>query len=224
MKEIITFLNENADAKYREFNKSITPGQNMLGVRTPILREYARELYKTKPNAVCAFMDELPHEYFEENQLHAFLICCIKDFDVCLEEVKRFLPYVDNWATCDQMNPKALSKNRDILISFARKCVQSDKTFTIRYGIKILMDYCLGDYYDKSYTDIVCAVDSEEYYVKMMVAWYMATALAKNYEEVLPYIENGILPKWTHNKAIQKACESYRVSDIHKAYIRKLKI
>ncbi len=212
------------DEKYRDFNSKLVPGAGaaFIGVRTPLLRALAKELWGTAEAE--QFLRALPHEYFEENQLHAFLIEKIKDFDACVEALNAFLPYVDNWATCDQMNPKALAKNKARLLEIIREWIKSGETYTVRYAIGQLMRLYLDADFSREYADIVCAVESREYYVRMMQAWYFATALAKHYDEILPYIAERRLDAWTHNKAIQKAVESYRVSDEHKAQLRELKI
>lgn len=224
MEEITNFLMANQDTKYKDFNATITPVQNMIGVRTPVLRDYAKRLTKENPQLVKDFMAGCPHTYFEENQLHAFLIALIKDYDACIDEIEKFLPYVDNWATCDQMNPKILGRNKEDLLRRIKIWIRSDKTYTIRFGIKMLMDSYLGESFDIKYMEMVCKVKSDEYYVKMVQAWYVATALATNYDEAIGFIENKKLSSWTHNKAIQKAIESFRVTDEHKKYLKTLKI
>ena len=193
----------------------------IIGVRTPELRKLAKELYKS--NNYEEFINDLPHKYFEENQLHAFIISEIKDYDKCLYEFKKFLPYVDNWATCDQSTPKAFSKNRDKLINEIRKWIRSNETYTIRFGISMLMRNYLDDNFKEEYLELVSKIKSDEYYVNMMIAWYFATALAKQYDSTIKYIENNKLDIWVHNKTIQKAVESYRVTDEHKDYLRSLK-
>lgn len=212
------------DEKYRDFNARLVPGVKtaFIGVRTPPLRALAKELCGTAEAE--SFLRALPHEYFEENQLHAFLIEKIKDFDACVEALNAFLPYVDNWATCDQMNPKALAKNKARLLGVVREWIKCGETYTVRYAIGQLMRLYLDADFSTEYADMVCAVESGEYYVRMMQAWYFATGLAKHYDEILPYIAERRLDAWTHNKAIQKALESYRVSDEHKAQLRGLKI
>lgn len=186
------------------------------------MRKFAKEMGKNE--GLERFLQDLPHEYYEENNLHGFLIEGIKDFDKCLAEVDRFLPHVDNWATCDMMRPKVFKKNPEALLPKIREWMASGKTYTIRYGIGMLMTYFLDEHFDAKYADEVAAVESEEYYVKMMVAWYFATALAKQWDAVIPYIENGKLEKWTHNKAIQKAIESYSITPEQKTYLRGLKL
>ena len=222
--EIINNLNSLSDSKYRDFQIKLIPGKTsdqMIGVRTPDLRSYAKEL--SKRDDISDFLNNLPHKYFDENQLHAFVISLMKDYDKCMCEVERFLPYVDNWATCDQMSPKIFKKNKEKLLEKIRDWIASDKTYTIRFGIKMLMEHFLDDDFDLQYPDMVASVRSEEYYVNMMIAWYFATALAKQYDSILPYIEEKRLDTWTHNKAIQKSIESYRISDEQKSYLRGLK-
>lgn len=222
--EIINNLNSLSDSKYRDFQIKLIPGKTsdqMIGVRTPDLRSYAKEL--SKRDDISDFLNNLPHEFFDENQLHAFIISLLKDYDKCMDEVDRFLPYVDNWATCDQMSPKIFKKNREKLLEKIRDWIASDKTYTIRFGIKMLMEHFLDDDFDLQYPDMVASVRSEEYYVNMMIAWYFATALAKQYDSILPYIEEKRLDTWTHNKAIQKSIESYRITDDQKSYLRSLK-
>ena len=169
-------------------------------------------------------MEELPHEYFEENQLRAFIICGMKDFNECMEELEKFLPYVDNWATCDQMSPKIFKKHRKELLVHIKDWIASDAAYTVRFGVGMLMQHFLDDDFDPEYPEMVAGLRSEEYYVNMMIAWYFATALAKQYESILPFIEQKKLDDWTHNKAIQKSIESYRITDEQKSYLRSLKV
>lgn len=226
--DIRDFLHENADKKYKDFSAGLTPGieeSNVIGVRTPILKKYAKDIVKQySADEVETFLTDLPHKYFDENQLHAFIISEIKDYDKCMDEVCKFLPYVDNWATCDQMGPKVFKKHKEELLKQVDIWMESGETFTIRFGIKMLMSHFLDDDFDKKYMTKVAKVRSEEYYVNMMIAWYFATSLAKQYEEAITFVENKTLDKWVHNKTIQKAIESNRVSDEHKAYLRTLKI
>ena len=225
MQEIQNFLFENQDMEYRDFQSKLIPNVDksyFIGVRTPVLRKYAKELLKT--GDIGVFLNELPHEYFDENQLHAFILSGIKDFGECIAELEKFLPYINNWATCDQLSPKCFAKNKAELLKYINKWIKSDKTYTVRFAIGMLMSHFLDTDFDEKYLDTVAAVKSEEYYINMMIAWYFATALAKQYESTLPYIENKALDKWTHNKAIQKAVESYRITDEHKKYLRTLKI
>ena len=225
MKEIIDYLFENRDEEYFDFQSKLIPNVDksyFIGVRTPVLRKYAKEL--AKAGDYSSFFDELPHKYFDENQLHAFIISEIKDFEKCIAQTERFLPYVNNWATCDQLSPKCFKKNKEALLPYILRWIKSDKTYTVRFAIGMLMSHFLDDDFDEKYLKTVSAVKSDEYYINMMIAWYFATALAKQYESTLPFIENRVLEKWTHNKAIQKAIESYRITDEQKAYLRTLKV
>ena len=224
-KDIEVRLFELQDLKYRDFHSSLMPNvdkEKVIGVRTPLLRSYAKAL--TKEGAAGSFISELPHRYFEEDQLHGLIISEIKDLDTCMAEVCRFLPYVDNWATCDMLSPKIFRKHRRELLAYISEWIASDRTYTIRFAIGMLMQHFLDEDFDKSYADMVAAVRSDEYYVNMMIAWYFATALAKQYEAILSYIEGRRLEKWTHNKTIQKAVESYRITDEQKVYLRSLRI
>ena len=215
------------DRKYRDFQAKLIPTvdpETVIGVRTPQLRKLAKRLYKeTDPDELDAFLKELPHKYFDENQLHAFLISEEKDFDRCVAQVNSFLPYIDNWATCDQLSPKVFKRHREKLLQHIREWINSDCTYTIRFGIGMLMQHYLDDDFDPAYPEMVAQVRSEEYYVNMMIAWYFATALAKQYEAAITYIEEQKLDVWTHNKAIQKARESYRITSELKEYLKTLK-
>ena len=224
-KEIREELFSLQDPGYRDFQGMLIPSNkdaSMIGVRTPELRRLART-YAGRED-IAEFLDDLPHQYFDENQLHAFIISGIKDYEKCVKEVIRFLPFVDNWATCDQMSPKVFRKHRQELAEQAEEWIGSGHTYTVRFGIKMLMDHFLEEEFDLMYPEMVAQVRSEEYYIRMMVAWYFATALAKQYDAVLPFIENRRLDPWTHNKTIQKAVESYRVTPEHKEYLKSLKI
>lgn len=218
------------DVKYRDFQKKLIPTvdpDSVIGVRTPELRKLAKQLARLRTSKeaadVEAFLKELPHEYFDENQLHAFIISEDKDYERCMSEVEEFLPYVDNWATCDQLSPKVFRKNKDGLLLHVRKWLKSDRTYTVRFAIGMLMQHFLDDDFDTEYPELVAKVKSEEYYVNMMIAWYFATALAKQYDAVIPYIEKQKLDVWTHNKTIQKARESYRITQEQKEYLKTLK-
>ncbi len=213
------------DMAYRDFQRRLIPNiapETIIGVRTPQLRRLARALLGT-PEAED-FMAALPHRFFEENQVHAFLIAQEKDFDVCLAQVNRFLPFVDNWATCDQLSPKALKTDLPRLMSSIRTWLASDHPYTVRFGINCLMQWALEGAFDPAQLEMVAALRHEDYYVRMAVAWYFATALALQYDAALPHIEQRRLEPWTHNKAIQKAIESFRVSPEHKDTLRALKI
>ena len=212
------------DDRYRDFQAKLIPtisAESIVGVRTPELRRYAKLLKNRKDIAV--FLHDLPHSTFDENQLHAFILSEIKDYRSCMEEVARFLPYVNNWATCDQMSPKVFRKHRQELMESIRKWIRSDDTYTIRFGIGMLMEHFLDDDFNPQYPAMVAELRSEEYYVKMMAAWYFATALAKQYTAVLPFLEEQNMDVWTHNKAIQKAVESYRITADQKEYLKSLK-
>lgn len=213
------------DTAYRDFQGKLTPtidASTAIGVRTPALRAMAKRVVKRKD--VGAFLDDLPHAYFDENQLHAFIISELRDYEACLQEVERFLPYVDNWATCDQMSPKVFKKHRAELIDPIKRWISSDATYTVRFGVGMLMEHYLDDDFDPVYLDMVAAITSEEYYVRMMVAWYFATALAKQYDATIPFLEERRLEPWVHNKTIQKAIESRRISPQTKDYLRELKV
>ena len=222
--EIRADLFANQDIKYRDFQSKLTPTiaeGSAIEVRTPVLRKLAKGYSKRKD--VADFLDDLPHQYFDENQIHAFLISEIKDYDECITRLNQFLPYVDNWATCDQMSPKCFKKNHDLVPGQLLKWIGTNDTYTIRFAIVSYMSHFLDEDFNEDYLKIVASVKSDEYYINMAIAWYFATALAKQYEAALPYIENNMLDKWTHNKAIQKSIESYRVTDEHKQYLRSLK-
>ena len=225
MSNYLDKLKKLQDKKYAEFQAKLIPTvdkKRILGVRTPDLRKLAKELSNDKD--VDKFLDKLPHKYFDENQLHAFIVSEIKDYDICIKRVNKFLPYVDNWATCDQMSPKVFAKNKDKLIKEIKKWI---KAYTVRFGIGMLMEHYLDENFDKKYLNLVSSIkfkNYNEYYVEMMRAWYFATALAKQYKDTLPYIKNKKLNEWTHNKTIQKAVESYRITNKQKDELRKYKI
>lgn len=218
-------LFELQDLKYKEFQCKLMPTINpdtVIGVRTPELRRLAREFAKT-PEAL-EFIKILPHNYYEENNLHGFLIETIKDYEVAIAAVEAFLPYINNWATCDLISPKVFKKNLPELYEKIKVWLKSDQTYTVRFGIGMLLGFYLDEAFRPEMLDLVAGVRSEEYYINMMIAWYFATALAKQYDSTLPVIQERRLEKWPHNKAIQKAIESYRISDETKAYLRTLKV
>ena len=213
------------DLKYRDFHAKLMPTVNkekLIGVRTPALRACAKSYGKTEE--AKEYLQILPHQYYEENNLHGLLIEQIKDYDTCLKELKRFLPYIDNWATCDMLAVKVVKKHLDTFIDEIYRWMESDYTYTIRFGVNMLMRYYLEDVFRMEYPEKVAQIRSKEYYVNMMRAWYFATALAKQYEKILPFIEEQKLDIWTHNKTIQKAIESYRITPEQKEYLRGLKI
>ena len=224
MKAIIEELFRMQDKQYKKLQAKIIPNidqNNIIGVRTPELKKYAKKLIKEDYKS---FLEELPHKYFDENQLHGFIISEIKDYNESLNYINKFLPYIDNWATCDQTSPKIFKKNTNKLINEIKIWIKSKETYTIRFGIGMLMQYYLDEEFKKEYLDIVAKIKSDEYYVNMMRAWFFATALAKQYEATIAYIENKKLDKWTHNKTVQKAIESYRVPLENKTYLKSLKI
>lgn len=220
-----TRLFELQDLKYRDFHAKLMPTVNkekIIGVRTPALRVFAKKYGKT--DEAKEYLQILPHQYYEENNLHGLLIEQIKDYDTCLEELERFLPYIDNWATCDMLAVKVVKKHLDTFTDEVYRWMESDHAYTIRFGISMLMRYYLEDAFQMEYPEKVAQIRSEEYYVNMMRAWYFATALAKQYDKILPFIEKQKLDVWTHNKTIQKAIESYRITPEQKEYLRGLKI
>ena len=217
-------LFELQDLSYRDFQCKLMPTvdpDTVIGVRTPELRKLAKSFSK-EPEAE-AFLRTLPHRYYEENNLHGFLIETMKDYSQVIAALDAFLPYVDNWATCDLMRPKIFRKHLPELREQIKRWMASDHVYTIRFGIEMLMTFFLDDQFQPEYLDWVAEVRSEEYYVNMMIAWYFATALAKQYDVTLPFIQEHRLDPWTHNKAIQKAIESYRITDEQKVYLRSLK-
>ena len=213
------------DDNYRDFQSKLIPtvdAGTMIGVRTPELRALAKEL--SRREGIEDFLRALPHRWFDENQLHAFLVSGMKDYARCMEELCRFLPYVDNWATCDQMSPKVFQKHRPELLVKIREWLASGETYTVRFALGMLMEHFLDGDFDGTCLELAAGVRSEEYYVNMMTAWFFATALAKQYDAALPYIEERRLDAWTHNKAIQKAVESRRITDERKAWLKSQRI
>lgn len=222
---IQTRLFELQDLKYKEFQCKLMPTvkpETVIGVRTPELRKFAREFSKT-PQAM-EFLKTLPHTYYEENNLHGFLIETIKDYDAAIAAVEAFLPYIDNWATCDLISPKIFKKHLPELYEKIKVWLKSDHTYTVRFGIGMLMSFYLDDEFEPEMLDLVAGVHSQEYYINMMIAWYFATSLAKQYDAALPVLQEQRLDKWVHNKTIQKALESYRITDDVKSYLRTLRI
>ena len=212
------------DPGYRDLQIKTIPSVDagsIIGVRTPALRTMAKELSKRED--IALFLDDLPHKLFEENQLHAFILSGMKDDGECIKLVDKFLPYVDNWATCDQMSPKIFKKNKNLLLEYVDRWLKSDHTYVKRFAIGMLLEHFLDEDFKPSYLSKVAKIRSDEYYVNMMIAWYFATALAKQYEQTLPFIEKQKLDKWTHNKSIQKAVESYRITPEQKEYLKTLK-
>lgn len=221
MEEIQKHLFELQDMAYRDFHSRLMPGidkETIIGIRVPVLRKYAKSIAGTELSE--KFIKELPHRYYEENNLHMMLITGIKDYDRCISEIERFLPYIDNWATCDFPAPKCFENHKEDLLPVIKRWIASSETYTIRYGIGMLMMLYLDADFDPEYVRIVAEVKSDEYYVNMMIAWYMATALAKQWDVVIPYIEEHRMPDWVHRKTIQKAVESYRITDEQKRYLK----
>lgn len=218
-------LLEHRDEKYSEFQSKLVPNispETIIGVRTPDMRAVAKAVAGT--DEAKAFLSELPHKYYEENLVHFFIIAAIKNFDECVREVERFLPFIDCWPVCDQSSPKVFKKNHEKLLPLIKKWIDSPHVYTARFGMRMLMNEFLDADFKPEYLDWVAEKRGEDYYLKMMVAWYFATALAKQYDATLPVIESHRLEPWTHNKAIQKAIESFRVTDEHKAYLRTLRV
>lgn len=224
-KEIISRLFEMRDENYKNFHKKLIPTiseSEIIGIRTPILRSYAKSIFGSK-NAE-EFMATLPHAFYEENNLHAFLIEQINDFDEALAQTEKFLPFVNNWATCDSFKPKVFKKNLDALLPYAKKWLKDERIYIKRYSIGIFMSLFMDEKYDAQFADAIAEIKTNEYYVNMMVAWYFATALAKRWDDAIIFLEEKRLPAWTHDKTIRKAVESFRISDERKKYLRSLKL
>lgn len=220
--EILAYLFAHAEQEYGDFNCRIVhtvPKEAVIGVRTPLLRQYAKQLQGTE--AAGELLSTLPHTYFEENQLHAFIISATKDFTTCIAQVEALLPYIDNWATCDQLSPRCFARHKAELLQHINRWLASTAPYTIRFGIKMLMDHFLDADFKPAYLTQVASIRSEHYYVRMMQAWYFATALAKQYDAALPYVTTaGTLEEWTRRKAIQKARESYRITPEQKQELK----
>ena len=238
MDTILGKLNKLKNKKFAKFQAKLLPTikeKKILGVKTPDLRKLAKKLVNEE--GIDKFLDKLPHKFFDENQLHAFVLSEIKDYNLCMKKVNKFLPYIDNWATCDQLSPKVFKKNKKALLKEIKKWLKSKKAFTIRFAISMLMEHFLDEDFDARYlkwvadvknknipTKITAEDNPDLYYIEMMRAWYFATALAKKFKDTMPYIKNKKLNTWTHNKTIQKALESFRISDSVKKTLRKLKV
>ena len=222
--KVLDKLFELQDKEYAKFQAKLTPGieeENVIGVRLPLARKLAKEYIKDEESKT--FLKTLPHKYYDENILHGMLVSEIKDYDTCIEEIDRFLPYVDNWAVCDTMIPKVLKKNKQDLLKRIKKWSKSKEVYTCRFGIKMLMSFYLDEDFKEEYLEIPASIHSDEYYINMMIAWFFATALAKKWNETIKYLENNKLDVWVHNKTIQKARESYRITDDQKEYLKSLK-
>lgn len=229
MKDIIKQIEEELfalqDKGYKEFQSKLIPNiskSEIIGVRTNLLRQLAKRLIKQE--SINIFLHNLPHKYFDENQLHIFIVSEIKDFNICILEAERFLPYVNNWATCDMFSPKCFEKNKEQLLPYIYKWTDSSKEYSVRFAIGLLMKYFLAEDFKEEYLNKVVSIKREEYYIKMMQAWYIATALAKNYSQTISILQKSVLDKWTHNRSIQKAVESFRISDEQKTYLKSLKL
>lgn len=214
-------LFELQDLKYCDFHSKLMPEtdkETVIGIRTPVLRKFAKEFAGT--SEAEAFLRQLPHRYYEENNLHMMLITGIKDYEKCMEEIQRFLPCIDNWATCDYPAPKCFARHKDQVLEEAKRWISSGETYVIRYGIGMLMRLFLDEDFSSEYLEMAAAVQSQEYYVNMMIAWYFATALAKQWDATVPYIEQHKLSDWVHRKTVQKAVESYRITPEQKEYLK----
>lgn len=222
--EIREKLFEISDREYKVFHAKLIPTvaeENIIGVRTPVLRKYAKEM--SRHPEIEEFLGALPHQYYDENNLHGFVLESYKDYGKCLAAVEEFLPYIDNWATCDMLSPRVFGRHRSELLEPIHRWIASEDTYTIRFAINMLMRFYLEEDFRPEYLELVSGVISEEYYVNMMIAWYFATALAKQYDAALPWLEQRRLAPWTHNKTIQKACESYRITAEQKAYLKSMR-
>ncbi len=223
--DIIDVLKELADDKYKEFQSALiphVPEDKIIGVRIPILRRLAKDMIK---NGIADdFISRLPHDYYDEDNLHAFIIAEIRDFDKLMYEIERFIPYIDNWATCDSLRPKAIKNDARKAIEYCRKWMLCEEEFVARFGIEMLMIYFSDEYFDFEDAERIAEIKNEKYYVKMMIAWYLATMLSKRWDSIISIFESKSLDKFVHNKAVQKSVESLRLSAEQKAYLKKLKI
>ena len=221
-KELFSFRDE----VYKAFNKKLVPNvdeKTMIGIRTPVLRSFAKNFFKSYPDKAEAFMKVLPHTYFEENNLHAFFIEQIRDFETCLAKTEAFLPFIDNWETCDLFSPPVFKKHPDAVYQRILVWLKSQHCYTVRYAIGLLLSNYLDAEFKTEMLELAASVESDEYYIKMMVAWYFSFALIKQYDAAIPYIQNRRLEPFTHAKAIQKAIESTRIPAETKAYLKTLK-
>ena len=217
-------LIEEKDDEYKKFQARLVPDippETIVGVRTPQMRRIAKEVFESEYRD--EFLSDLPHKYYEENLIHFFVVALIKDFDDCVNAVEAFLPYIDCWPVSDQASPKSFKNNHQKLLPYIKKWISSQHIYTARFGIRMLMNEYLGEDFKEEYLELVACKKGEEYYLKMMIAWFFATALAKRYDESVQYIENHRLDEWIHKKAIQKAVESNRVTDEHKEYLKSLR-
>jgi 3-methyladenine DNA glycosylase AlkD len=217
-------LQDNADENYARFMKKLLPSvdaEKIIGCRTPFLKSLAKKI--RSENFCAEFLQELPHEFFEENQLHGFIISDEKKFSECIFLLEKFLPFVDNWATCDQTSPKIFKFHKTELLPFVEKWISSEKEFTIRFGVGMLMKHFLDENFQDEFFDRLTKIKNRGYYVKMEIAWFTAEALSKQWESAVKFLQSGALEKWTHNKAIQKATESFKISPEQKEFLKNLK-
>lgn len=222
--EIQERLFEMQDVEYQAFQCKLMPTvepDSVIGVRMPQLRQFAKEIAKRED--IGDFLEQLPHQYYEENNLHGLIVEAMKDYDLCIAQLDRFLPYVNNWATCDMMSPKIFKKHLSQLLQPIQRWMAAEDVYMVRFGIGMLMKFYLDDAFEPEYLEWVAAIQSDEYYINMMIAWYFATALAKQYDSTIPFLEKRQLSTWVHNKTIQKAIESYRIKDDQKTYLRTLR-
>ncbi len=224
MNQVYEMLLKVKDDNYKEFQSKLVPNiskESILGVRTPEMREIAKEVFNS--SFKDEFLNDIPHKYYEENIIHMFVVSLIKDFDECINELDKFLKYVDCWPVSDQASPKCFKKNHDKLLPVVKRWISSSHIYTSRFGMRTLMNEYLDKDFKEEYLELVSNVKGDDYYLKMMQAWYFATALAKQYDSTIKYIENHKLDDWVHKKSIQKAIESFRVSDEHKEYLKTLR-
>ena len=217
-------LIEQKDAEYKEFQARLIPNispESIIGVRTPQIRKLAKEVFIS--DFRDEFLNDLPHKYYEENLIHFFVLAQIKDFDECVKKVELFLPYIDCWPLSDQATPRSFKKNHQKLLPYIKKWILSQHVYTSRFGIRMLMNEFLDKDFKEEYLELAASRKSEDYYLKMMIAWFFATALAKRYDESIKYIESRRLGEWVHKKTIQKAVESYRITGEHKEYLKSLR-
>lgn len=227
MKLIYEKLYALRDEKYAAFQSKLTPNVNanlFIGVRVPVVRTLAKELIKSNPEEVKEFLNELPHKYYDENMLHGILLSLMKDYKESIDKVNLFLPYVDNWAVCDIMSPVSFKKHKDELINEIPKWIKAEDEYAIRFGIEMLMSHYLDEDFKPEYLYLAASVKSDKYYINMMTAWYFATALAKQWEDAVKILTGHLLDPWVHNKTIQKAKESYRITKEQKEYLETLKV
>lgn len=225
MDKIVKILFQNQDLKYRDFHSSLVPNvekERFIGVRTPVLRKLAKEM--VKDGSYKDFIKELPHYYYEENTLHSCILSLLKDLDELINELDNFLSYIDNWATCDLLRPKAFEKDQKRILDKVKEWIHTKDIYSIRFGIVTLLSFYLDEFFCKEINEIILNIKSDDYYVNMAIAWYFSYALIKQYDMTIDIFKMYKLDKWVHNKSIQKAIESFRISDDKKIYLRSLKV